>query len=88
MVTHGTRWFYPPVPVKGERPGVIHNVSNVQAASKNLLKWTKRGPKWDLAMRVCMAALADQATAQEAREAFRAAAKEEGMLLAAHEGID
>ena len=86
MVTHGIRWFYPPVPVKGERSGMTYNVSNVQAASEHLLKWTKSGPKWNLAMRVCMAALADQATAQDAREAFRAAAKEEGMLLPELEG--
>jgi hypothetical protein len=57
-----------------------YNVSNVQAASEHLLTWTKRGPKWRLAVRVCMAAMADKATAQEARKAFRAAAKEEGML--------
>ncbi len=31
-------------------------------------------------MSVCSAALADKATAQEARRAFRAAAKEEGRL--------
>jgi hypothetical protein len=67
---------------------MTHNVSNVQAAAEVLLQWTKRGPKWNLAVRVCMAALADQATAQEARKAFRAAAKEEGMFLPAHEGID
>ncbi|WJI66250.1 DUF982 domain-containing protein [Mesorhizobium sp. C416B] len=59
---------------------MTYNVSNVEAASDHLLQWTKRGPKWNLAVRVCMAALADQATAQEARRAFRAAAKEEGSL--------
>lgn len=74
-------WFNPPVPVRGERAGMTYNVSNVEAASEHLLKWTKRGPKWNLAVRVCMAALADQATAQEVRKAFRAAAKEEGMLM-------
>ncbi|ESX47222.1 hypothetical protein X762_19580 [Mesorhizobium sp. LSHC426A00] len=73
-------WFNPPVPVSGARAGMTYNVSNVEAASDHLLQWTKRGPKWNLAVRVCMAALADQATAQEARRAFRAAAKEEGSL--------
>ncbi|WP_352459039.1 DUF982 domain-containing protein [Mesorhizobium sp. M0036] len=70
-------WFNPPVPVSAERAGMTHNV---EAASEALLQWTKRGPKWNLAVRVCMACLADQATAQEPRKAFRAAAKEEGLL--------
>ncbi|MER8719857.1 DUF982 domain-containing protein [Mesorhizobium sp. M0999] len=59
---------------------MTHNVTSVEAASELLLQWTKRGPKWNLAVRVCMACLADQATSQEVRKAFRAAAKEEGYL--------
>lgn len=81
-------WFNPPVPVSGERAGMTHNVSNVEAASELLLQWTKRGPSWNLAVRVCMACLADQATPQEVRKAFRAAAIEEGKLRTAHEGAD
>ena len=78
-------WFNPPVPVSGERIGMTHNVSNVETASEHLLQWTKRGPKWNLAVRVCMAALADQATPQEVRRCFRLAAMEEGKLVGAAE---
>jgi len=78
-------WFNPPVPVSGERAGMTHNVSNVEAAAEHLLQWTKRGPKWNLAVRVCMAALADQATPQEVRRYFRLAAIEEGKLVGAAE---
>ncbi|MER9624053.1 DUF982 domain-containing protein [Mesorhizobium sp. M0222] len=62
---------------------MTHNVSNVEAASEQLLQWTKRGPKWNLAVRVSMACLADQATPQEVRKAFRAAAIEERKLRTA-----
>lgn len=30
MATH---WFNPPVPVKDDQPGMIHNVNNVEAAA-------------------------------------------------------
>ncbi|MEI9409909.1 DUF982 domain-containing protein [Mesorhizobium salmacidum] len=75
-------WFNPAVPViRTNEAGVRVNVHNVEAASGELLKWTKRGPHWDRAVSVCMAALADLATPQEARRCFRLAAKEEGVLL-------
>ncbi|WP_292696359.1 DUF982 domain-containing protein [Mesorhizobium sp.] len=45
------------------------------------MKWTNKGPKWDYAMRVCIAALADEMPTQDARKAFEAAAKEENMFL-------
>ncbi|WP_352720573.1 DUF982 domain-containing protein [Mesorhizobium sp. M0306] len=45
------------------------------------MKWTKRGPCWDLAVRVCMAVIFDEMEPEEARKAFLAAAKEEGTLL-------
>ncbi|MER9442280.1 DUF982 domain-containing protein [Mesorhizobium sp. M0340] len=45
------------------------------------MKWTKRGPGWDLAVRVCMAVIFDEMETEEARKAFLAAAKEEGTLL-------
>ncbi|MER8383365.1 hypothetical protein [Mesorhizobium sp. M1399] len=35
-------WFNPPVPVKTERPGIIHNVNNAETAGEELMKWTKR----------------------------------------------
>ena len=78
-------WFNPPVPVSGECIGMTHNVSNVETASEHLLQWTKRGPKWNQAVRVCMAAMADQATPQEVRRCFRLAAMEEGKLVGAAE---
>ncbi|MES0038874.1 DUF982 domain-containing protein [Mesorhizobium sp. M0046] len=74
-------WFNPPVPVKTERPGIIRSVNNAEAAGEELMKWTKRGPWWDLAVRVCMAVIFDEMEAEEARKAFLAAAKEEGTLL-------
>ncbi|TPI26596.1 DUF982 domain-containing protein [Mesorhizobium sp. B3-2-1] len=74
-------WFSPAVPVRTTEPGVRFNVNNVEAAAAELLKWSKRGPQWDRAMRVCMAALADLATPQEARRCFRLAAKAEGVML-------
>ncbi|MER8509526.1 MULTISPECIES: DUF982 domain-containing protein [unclassified Mesorhizobium] len=74
-------WFNPPVPVKTERPGIIHNVNNAETAGEELMKWTKRGPCWDLAVRVCMAVIFDEMEPEEARKAFLAAAKEEGTLL-------
>ncbi|WP_352902998.1 DUF982 domain-containing protein [Mesorhizobium sp. M1340] len=45
------------------------------------MKWTKRGPCWDLAVSVCMAVIFDEMEAEEARKAFLAAAKEEGRLF-------
>nr|WP_318014151.1 DUF982 domain-containing protein [Mesorhizobium sp. BR1-1-3] len=80
MATH---WFTPPVPVIGERPGMTYNVNSVEAASEYLVKWTKRGPKWNQAVRACMAAMAGEATAQEAPRCFA-----EGQFRAAHEKTD
>ncbi|WP_352775797.1 DUF982 domain-containing protein [Mesorhizobium sp. M0571] len=77
MATH---WFSPPVPVRTERAGMTRNVNNVEAAGQELMKWTKRGPKWNQAVRVCIACIADQMEPEEARKAFLAAAEEEGML--------
>ncbi|TPJ52700.1 DUF982 domain-containing protein [Mesorhizobium sp. B2-6-4] len=73
-------WFSPPVPVSGKQAGMTYIISNVEAAAEHLLTWTKRGPKWNQAVRTCMNALVDQATPHEAREAFLAAAKEAGVL--------
>ncbi|RWB08809.1 MAG: DUF982 domain-containing protein [Mesorhizobium sp.] len=75
-------WFSPAVPVRGERVGMRYMVSNVEAASEHLLQWEKRGPHWNKAVRVCIAAIAGEATPQEARRCFRLAAKEEGVLMA------
>ncbi|QPC92594.1 DUF982 domain-containing protein [Mesorhizobium sp. INR15] len=74
------RWFSPPVAVRSGL-GQRYDCNNVEGAFAELLKWTKRGPKWELAVKVCSAALADQATPQEVRRHFRLAANEEGKLL-------
>ncbi|MER9923164.1 DUF982 domain-containing protein [Mesorhizobium sp. M0048] len=71
----------PSGPVKTERPGTLRNVNNAETAGEELLKWTKRGPCWDLAVSVCMAVIFDEMEAEEARKAFLAAAKEEGRLF-------
>ncbi|RVA10632.1 DUF982 domain-containing protein [Mesorhizobium sp. M7A.F.Ca.US.002.01.1.1] len=78
-------WFNPPVPVKGERSGMISNVNNVEAAAEHLIRWTNKGPHWRRAVKCCVATIEGKATAQEARRCFRLAAIEEGMLLAAYE---
>ncbi|MBZ9669059.1 DUF982 domain-containing protein [Mesorhizobium sp. ES1-3] len=74
-------WFSSAVTVSTSQAGVRFQVSNTEAATAELMKWTKRGPHWNRAVRVCMASLADQATPQEVRRCFRLAAKEEGVLL-------
>lgn len=74
MATH---WFSAPVAVRTERAGLTRNVNNVEAAGQELMKWTKRGPKWNQAVRVCIACIADEMEPEEARKAFLAAAKEE-----------
>ncbi|TPK78200.1 DUF982 domain-containing protein [Mesorhizobium sp. B2-4-17] len=73
-------WFAPPVYIKALQPGATSGISHVEGASQELLRFTKKGPHWNKAIRVCMAALAEQATPQEVRRCFRLAAKEEGIL--------
>ncbi|MGX5842881.1 DUF982 domain-containing protein [Mesorhizobium sp. ArgA1] len=80
-------WFNPPVYVRTDRPGLRYGVNHVEGAAEELLKWTKRGPKWKQAVETCMAALADQATAQEVRNAFLAAAEEQGGLSSDHSSV-
>ncbi|RUU76141.1 DUF982 domain-containing protein [Mesorhizobium sp. M7A.F.Ca.MR.362.00.0.0] len=75
------KWFSPGVPVRTDKPGVSLLVTSVEAASDQLLGWAGRGPHWERAVKVCAAAMAGQATAQEARRCFRLAAKEAGMLI-------
>jgi hypothetical protein len=74
-------WFSSPAPVRSAtKPGLTHNVSNVQTASEQLLTWAERGPKWRKAVQVCMAALEGEKSPIDARQAFEAAAKEAKML--------
>jgi hypothetical protein len=74
-------WFSPSIPVKTGRPGVIYECSNVEGAAEQLLKWSKRGPKWHSAVQLCMDAMIDQVKPDVVRRAFLEAAKEEGKLL-------
>ncbi|TPL45436.1 DUF982 domain-containing protein [Mesorhizobium sp. B2-4-6] len=67
--------------MKTRKPGARYEVNSVEAASEQLLGWTKKGPHWRRAVNCCMAALEDKATTSEVRRCFRLAAKEEGVLL-------
>ena len=77
-------WFDLSVPVRGDRPGLTINVSNVETAAQELLKWTGHGPKCREAARVCQAGLADEMPPEECRKAFLEAAKEERMHVPFH----
>ncbi|MER8970332.1 DUF982 domain-containing protein [Mesorhizobium sp. M0808] len=46
------------------------------------MKWTKRDPQWNQAVRVCIACISDEREPEEARKAFLAAAEEEGWCYA------
>ncbi|MER9657248.1 DUF982 domain-containing protein [Mesorhizobium sp. M0152] len=73
-------WFSPPVPVKTSLSH-RYNVSSVEAAGEQLLKFTKRGANWRRAVLACMAFGVGKVSAQDVRTLFRLAAKEEGVLL-------
>ncbi|ESX22138.1 hypothetical protein X766_03990 [Mesorhizobium sp. LSJC255A00] len=74
-------WFNPPVYVKGDRPGMRYGISHVQGAAEELLKWTKRGPRWRRAIEACMAAIEGKVPPKEVRQLFEDAAKEEKVFL-------
>jgi hypothetical protein len=40
-------WSNPPVYVRIDRPAIRYGVSHVEGAAEQLIKWTKRGPKWN-----------------------------------------
>lgn len=73
-------WFNPPVYVTTDRPGLSYGVSHVEGAAEELMKWTKKGPKWRAAVQACIDAFEGRVSPEEARKAFLAAAKEEGVL--------
>ncbi|MER8385267.1 DUF982 domain-containing protein [Mesorhizobium sp. M1380] len=77
MATH---WFSRPVYVKTDRPGVTYGCNNVEGAAEELMKWTKMGPKWNLAVQACIDAFEGRVSPKDVRKAFEAAAKEEGVL--------
>ncbi|MER8595860.1 DUF982 domain-containing protein [Mesorhizobium sp. M1182] len=74
-------WFSPPVYVKTEHKGFRYAVHHVQAAAEELVLWTKRGSRWQEAVRVCVDALSGKVSPMQARHAFEQAAEEEGMLF-------
>ncbi|ESX50214.1 hypothetical protein X762_09340 [Mesorhizobium sp. LSHC426A00] len=73
-------WFTPAVPIR-EPLGLRYNVSSVEAAGAQLLRFTKRGAHWRRAVQVCVAFRKHRASAQEVQRLFWLAAKEEGVLL-------
>lgn len=73
-------WFTPPVRVKTQ-PGEIRDVQSVEACIEQMRVWPKVGPKLRAAYPVCYGALEGGATAEEARKAFVAAAKEAKVLV-------
>lgn len=73
-------WFHPPVNIETDRPGLTYGCNSVEGAAAELMKWTKRGPKWKKAVEPCKAVHDGEGTADDVRKAFEAAAKEEGLL--------
>lgn len=72
-------WFTPPISVQNPaKPGLIRNVTSVEAAAEELLKWPQKGRKRARAAMVLHDALAGKTTPEAARKAFEAAAKEAG----------
>ncbi|TPL07584.1 DUF982 domain-containing protein [Mesorhizobium sp. B2-4-14] len=74
-------WWNGRVPVRGERPGLTMMVGDVQKASEILLRWNLKGPRWKLAVKACVDAMEGRIAPDEARDAFREAAAEQGMYL-------
>src|SRR5947208_12798247 len=74
--------FSSPVYVRTDRAGLHYRVDHVQAAAEQLVKWTKRGPRWHKAVNLCQSALeGDPIDPQIIRKAFEAADKEATMLF-------
>ncbi|MGX5845013.1 DUF982 domain-containing protein [Mesorhizobium sp. ArgA1] len=73
--------FSPSIAIRTSIPGVRHECSSVEDAADQLLQWTRHGPKWNKAVCVCLAAMAGELTPEDARIAFKAAAREEGLLV-------
>lgn len=73
--------FHPPVKVATERPGRSAGVSSAERASEILLSWGVRNNAWLKATDLCEAASEGRASIDEAREAFRRAAEEAGVLI-------
>lgn len=55
-------WFHPPVHVETDRPRLTYGCNNVERAAVELMKWTKRGPKWKEAVEACMALIEGERT--------------------------
>ncbi|SJM34012.1 DUF982 domain-containing protein [Mesorhizobium delmotii] len=55
-------WFHPPVFIETDQPGLTYVCTNVEGAAAELMKWTKRGPKWKEAVEVCMGLLEGEGT--------------------------
>ncbi len=70
-------WFSPPVHVETDSLGRSYAVSNVEKAAEYLLQWRGDGASepWRMAVVACMAAMKDEIPADQARDAFEAAAR-------------
>jgi hypothetical protein len=72
------------VMVHGARPGLVQNIGSVREAAEWLLhKWpadSESETSWS-ARKACLEALQGQGDAATARQAFRDAAKEAGILI-------
>lgn len=73
-------WFWPPVQVKELASGYTREVKAVEDCVAQLETWPARGAKWRKAYKTCFDALEGMATADDARKAFEAAAKDAGYL--------
>ncbi|MER8672198.1 DUF982 domain-containing protein [Mesorhizobium sp. M1156] len=59
---------------------MTYGCNSVEGAAEELMNWTKMGPKWRKAVQAFIDAFEERVTPEEARNAFEAAAKEEGVL--------
>ncbi|MFC5386293.1 DUF982 domain-containing protein [Aquamicrobium segne] len=64
--------FFSPVRVSLGKGQPVHDIENVTEALAFLHQWpvVRRGPVYHCALNCCMAALADQMNAEEARKSF------------------
>lgn len=63
-----------------EKPGVIHEVTNVETALR-VIDWWKPTRKWHRSVDVLIQVQMGNATVEEGRAAFVAAAREAGALI-------
>jgi hypothetical protein len=77
-------WFdHPPVCVIDRaKPGIIRQVTSVDAAIEELKKWSMDGRKFTKALKICGEARAGRIAPETAKNAFEVAAKEAKVWVA------